>query len=517
MARTIAPGTPTPIEPLDVNVPDIDLSIFDQYGDYKIKSAMQNFQLYATTTANAEAQKAYQKYKNNPIALANALTKLPAMFNDLPKSVQADLKPKLDSNAISLVTKAQANQQAAINKQNKALAQANAVLNMNQLSDDYFNVLRYITSPDEEKRPIDMAIYKQHRAELERLTNITDENGSPLFSETQRTKMLMPKDATVAGFKQFVNRMESDQLKEWDEKIFQNQTQFMEDTNIDADTYESMENYLIKRKKALDDDKVRKLHGQAYYDATNLITEPTKLNIERAKATGIIPAKTIDKIVKASEEATKTAYYDPTRKTDPGTFVEAIANFSETVDSSDWSPNGREKATEQAAESLVYLSALAKEANMSPELVDKTKAAIKTAMSNKEAAQALDLTIPQIKNNMYDASGHIDYAKLGLSTLTESASQKAKKLAQQNYESNILGAMDSYIRGDLQTYNTQVAQADTKYKMDLVSFMPYTPTQWAEWQKDFDNGKDVIIEYNGNTYQFNGFNSSKPLTLINLI
>lgn len=517
MARTIAPGTPTPIEPLDVNVPDIDLSVFDKYGDYKIKSAMQNFQLYATTTANAEAQKAYQRYKNNPIALANALTKLPAMFNDLPKSVQADLKPKLDSNAISLVTKAQANQQAAINKQNKALAQANAVLNMNQLSDDYFNVLRYITSPDEEKRPVDMAIYKQHRAELEQMATLTDENGKPLFSESQIAKMLMPKDATVAGAKQFINRMELDQLTEWDANIFQNQDKFMSETNIDADTYESIDTYVKNRMKALKDTSLRTLHGQAYYDATNLITEPTKLNIERAKASGIIPAKTIDKIVEASKEATQNAYYDPTRKTDPGAFVETIANFSETVDSSDWSPQGREKATEQAAESLVYLSALAKESNMSPELVDKAKAAIKTAMSNKEAAQALDRTIPQIKNNMYDASGHIDYAQLGLSTLTESASQKAKKLAQQNYESNILGAMDSYIRGDFQTYNTQLAQADMKYKLDSVSFMPYTPTQWAEWQKDFDNGKDVIIEYNGNTYQFNGFNSSKPLTLINLI
>lgn len=517
MARTIGPGTPTPVEPLDVKIPDIDLTIFDKYGDTKIKAATQNFHLYATTTANAEAQKEYQKYKNNPIALANALSKLPAMFNDLPQSVQDDLKGRLDNNAISLVTKAQANQQKAIDKQNKVLAQANAVLNMNQLSDDYFNVLRYITSPDEEKRPVDMAIYKAHRDELARLTNITDEDGKPIFSESQRTKMMMPKDATVAGFKQFVNRMESDQLKEWDEKYFQDQAKFMADTGIDADTYDSMETYLIKRAKALKDTKVRTLHGQAYWDATNLITEPTKLNIERAKASGVIPAKTIDKIVKASQEATQNVYYDPTRKTDPGVFVDAIANFSETVDSSDWSPNGREKATEQAAESLLYLSALAKETNMSPELVDKTKATIKTAMSNKEAAQALDLTMPQIKNNMYDAAGHIDYAQLGLSTLTESASQKAKKLAQQNYESNILGAMDSYIRGDFSTYNSQVTQADTQYKMDLVSFMPYTQKQWAEWQKDFDNGKDVIIEYNGNTYRFNGFNSSKPLTLINLI
>ena len=83
MARTIAPGTPDPIQSPDVKIPEIDLSMFDKVGDQKIKSATQNFQLYATTTANAEAQKAYQKFKDNPIALANALSKLPGMFKDL--------------------------------------------------------------------------------------------------------------------------------------------------------------------------------------------------------------------------------------------------------------------------------------------------------------------------------------------------------------------------------------------------------------------------------------------------
>ena len=517
MARRIAPGTPTPIKPVQMDIPGIDLQIFYKIGDDKIKSATQNFELYATTTANAEAQKAYQKFKNNPIALANALSKLPEMFSDLPESIQTQLKQRLDNNAISLIQKAQANQERAIAKQNKALAHANATLNMSQLADDYFNVLRYITAPEGEKRPGDLAIYKAHRAELEALTNMTDENGNPIFSETQRNKMLMPKDAALAGFKQFINRPELDDLKQWDTAVFQNRDKFKADTGIDDDTYDAMETALEKRIKALADNKVRTIHGQAYYDAINLIAEPTQLNIEKAKAYKVIPDKTINKIAETSKEITLAKYYNPEVPTAPGAFINAITNFSETINNTDWSPEGRKQTVEQAAESMDRLLTLAKESNMSPELVDKTEKSILTALSNKQAAETIVAALPQIENNLYDYNGHIDYAKLGLNLLTTSGADNAKKLAQQNYEANILNAMDSYIKGDLDTFNQQLAQADRQYKLTMVSFMPFSQAQWQQWEKDVENGKDVVFEYNGNTYKFNGFNAQKPITLINLI
>jgi len=518
MARTIAPDRPTAIEPVQMEIPGIDLTLFDKIGDYKIKSATQNFQLYATTTANAEAQKLYQKYKNNPIALANALQKLPDMLKDLPQSIQDQMKPKMDTNAISLVTRAQANQEKAIAKQNKALAHANATLGMSQLSGDFFNVLRYITADEADKRPIDLAIYRQHRAELEKLAAATDENGNPLFSESIRNKLLMPKDSSVAGFKQFINRFELDDLKAWDEKFFQDQDTFMAITGIDADTYEAMGTAMKNRLKALADTKTRTLHGQAYYDATNLISEPTQLNIERVKATGVIPEKTINKIVEASKSATEGKYaYDPDRMTSPGAFIEQLANFTETVNSTDWSPQGRNEAIGQAADSLWYLSRLAKQTNMSPELVDKTVQIIQTALLDKVAAETLDTTLPQIKNNIYGADGHINLAQLGVDLNTKDSADNVRKLAKQNYEANVLSAMDSFIRKDMDGYNQKLANADLQYKMDSLAYMHFTPAQWKKWQQDVENGKDVVIEYQGNAYKFNGFNAQNPLTLINLI
>lgn len=534
MARTIAPGTPTPIEPLDVNVPDIDLSVFDQYGDYKIKSAMQNFQLYATTTANAEAQKAYQRYKNNPIALANALTKLPAMFNDLPKSVQADLKPKLDSNAISLVTKAQANQQAAINKQNKALAQANAVLNMNQLSDDYFNVLRYITSPDEEKRHVDMAIYKAHRAELERLTNITDEDGKPIFSESQRTKMMMPKEATVAGFKQFVNRMESDQLKEWDEKYFQDQAKFMADTGIDADTYDSMETYLIKRAKALKDDKVRTLHGQAYWDQTNLITEPTKLNIEKAKSYDFTDDKAIDKLADAAKKTTLATYYDPERPTSPTGFLQAYTIYGDMLDKIPDNPSVTEQSEIIAAfaRANARLLDVAKASNLDAEQTNKIQATMKKALSDKKAKQALtninfggrvqefmDTIDPallqgrattRIKELAADAE-MVRKQENSLEKKYKNAQEQWTDLAIQQYNVDMSNAIDTFLAGDLETFAQQVALADRKFDKTRASFIVPNEFEWQRLENDLANKRPALIQYGGRMLEFKGFDNRGAL------
>ena len=510
MARTIAPGNPASVQPVNVNIPDIDLEIFDKLGDAKIKAATQNFNLYATSTVNLESQKLYQQYKDNPIALANALSKLPEAFKELPESVQRDMKGKLDATAISLVTKAQANQEKKIIRQNKALAHTGANLLMTQLSDDYFNVLTYITAPEDEKRPGDLAIYNTHRTQLASMTSLTDENGNPLFTESARTKMLMPKEAAVAGFANFIGRAEEKQLKEWGENIFQNREKFMKDTGIDADTYETMDEVYTKRLKALQDTKVRTLHGQAYYDATNLITAPTQLNIEKAKVSGIIPARTIDKIAQASKDSVLTKFYDPTKKTIPGAFFNALGQATETLNSNDWSIEGREKAVGQAAESLALLNETAKAANMSPEMVDKLKAAIRTALVNKEAAQTLEVAMPLIQD-------HIDYGQVGTQLMVNSQADKFKKLAAQNYEANVVKAMDSFLRGNMEEFNTQLTQADRQYKLDLIGFMPFTRTQWQQWQQDVENGKDVVIEYMGNKYKFNGFDYKNPLTLINLI
>ena len=61
--------------------------------------------------------------------------------------------------------------------------------------------------------------------------------------------MMMPKEAFINGFKQFVYRMEEDQLKDWDKNVFQNRDQFKQMLGIDDDAYDTAVTVVTKQLK----------------------------------------------------------------------------------------------------------------------------------------------------------------------------------------------------------------------------------------------------------------------------
>lgn len=405
MARTIAPGTPTPINTPTVDIPEIDLSVFDRYGDAKIKSATQNFKLYATTKTNIETQRLYQQYKENPIALANALSKLPSMFSDLPQSVQDEMRAKLDADAISLVGKAQANQEKAIERQNKRMAHANSLLLNKQISEDYFNVLTNLTATPEEKKPIYNDIYISHRTQLAQLTGMTDENGNMLFSESERAKMLMPKEATISGFRNFIYRPELKQLKTWNEEIFQNRDKFMKDTGIDDNTYESMKTILKQRIKELEDSDGKRIKTQAMFDAADLIKNGgDKAKIEVLRQNPNIPKKLIDRAVKLNEQIIDSHWYDPNISSDPTGSYDVLTVMGEIANNPDISPNGLEKKVEQALDVLNKTRESAAKYNTPESDFIKTQEWISDVITNQGFAQNFQmLDISPWINGIVDA------------------------------------------------------------------------------------------------------------------
>lgn len=536
MARQIGPGNPGEIPVLNIPEKEINLDVFDKIGDAKIKQATQNFELYASTTLKAETQKLYEQYHDNPMALASALEKLPSMFDELPEGLRNKYTQRLFADSVSLVSKARANQEKAIAKQNNQMARMGMALSMDQISEDFFNVMTYITAPDAEKRDIDMDIYNSHRQELMALSNMTDEDGKPLFSETERSKMLMPKEAQVAGFKQFINRMEHDQLKEWTQNIFQDQTRFMNMTGTDEDVYETMDGLVLKRLRDLQDTKQRVLHGQAYYDAAHLITEPTALNIEKAKASGIVPEKLINNLVEQSKKTTAATYYDPTKRTGPGAFVGALNQFATAVKDNDWSDEGRIQTLETAANTLTYLDAVAKESNMDPKKVDEIKQSVFKAITDRNAQEVLmgsgvlDLIqqaqtaadafaeVPEktIKKGFLPAIGSAIQTFRPIATdaaqqfSTMTGYKGAQKQAVERLEANLEYAFALYMAGQYDEFYNHVQAADRQYKKDQLSFM-ISPSDWRRIEYALAENKPAVINYMGRTFEFKGFDNAGPL------
>lgn len=521
MARQVAPGTPGDIQAMNINQQPVDLEIFDKLGDYKIKTATAGFKLYAETTAKAESQKLYEQFKNDPIGLSNALGKLPDMFKDLPETMQEELRGKIYLDSVSLVSKAQANQEKLQLAEYKRNAFADANLSMTQLADDTFNVLRFMTAPAEEKRPIDVDIYRMHRQELNQLAQLTDEEGKPLFSESQRGKMMMPKESAVNGFNQFIYRMEEDQLKDWDKNIFQNRDKFIADLGIDGDTYDTMETSLKSRMKALKDTEDRKIHGQAWHDAAALITAPTEIAIEKAKSYDFVDKKAIDAIVKASKKTTIETYYDPTRKTSPGAFMQAYAAFGEAIEDSDWSYEGRQNVLTKAGDALAYLAGLAKEANLQPEKVDIIKQTVFKAITDKAAQEVLiqsgaqNLAQKAIVSELEEIGaigGPIankqESAKYTNKITQENAQSAAERMAKTNLQNNLVNAYLFFINGDQERFQQAIDAADLQFKKDKASFMVRSDREWERLQKALAEKQSATVEYMGTKYQFDGFDNN---------
>lgn len=519
MARTIAPGNPTAIQPIDVNIPDIDLSLFDKLGDNKIKSATQNFKLYATTTIQGESQKLYNQYSNNPLALANALEKLPETLNELPESVKAEFLPKIQSTAFTLVQKAAANREKAIEKQNKLMASGVANGLQIQVADTFFNRLRYFDAPEEDKRPMDLELDQATREQLRKLTTMTDADGYPLFSDAQQAKMFMPKDAIMRGAKQYINRMESDQLKAWYENKFLDRTQFMEDMDIDNDVYDSIEQYATNRMKWLQDTKVAQRHGQAYYDQVNLIDQPTQVNIEKAKSYDWVDGKEIDKAVKSAKEITQAKYYDPTRRTAPDAFIGSLNLLGDAVKNNDWSIEGREQVVAQMFQTLGKLEDFAKQTNMSPAQTNALAAMVKKAVIDPEANAALvnsgiltiepdfgDITIRDVINPTDRPVAKImsQYSQL-------KGAKAAQNTANENFSRNIERAYPYYVTGDYQNFAAATKKAWDQRAMDAASYIVDNGYEWERLLRELKEGKKPLYNYMGRMLEFKGIQDGRAV------
>lgn len=529
MARTIAPGQPTPIKPVDVDIPDIDLTLFEKIGDEKVKTATQNFQLYATTTSAAEAQKLYEKYKNNPVALANALSKLPEMFKDLPQSIQDQMKAKMDTTAISLVTKAQSNQEKLINKQNKAMAHANATLNMGLLSDDFFNVLGDLTASEGEKKPIVWDIYNTHRRELQSLAAMTDENGSPLFSESVREKMLMPKEAMLTGFKNYIYRANLEQLTKWDQDVFQDRDKFIKQTGIDGATYDSFETALTARIRQLksNDRKIKKT--QADLETAELIKTGDEMKAKILEENPDAPKKLVKRALELNKKFAESHWYDPNRESDPGALFEILSVVGKIAQSPDTSPDGLEKKLEIGMEGLDLLTRNADKLNMSDEDVQKYREWIYNSIADKgfidnikmlDVGAWVDGIIESRRADtgfMYDLYGEergkeklgkilTDYAESR--TWSSRGGQDRNTVHKDAYENARTGLTEVM----LYLSNTGNVEA-AKRMLDKVkyNFVRDYNSNWIprsvfdRLQYEYDSGKKPIYFHNGINWEYQGY------------
>lgn len=515
MARQIAPGKPITPEALKIPQTPVDVKIFTDLGDDLIKASNTNFELYAKLSWKTEADKAFKEFGNDPIALSNALGKLTQIMDGLPEDIQQKMMPQMYNDSVSMVQKARNNQRVLLDKQNKEGAQAMSVGLQNDMRQNFFNVLAYYATPEEERRDVDLDIYQSNRQNLVDLAGLTDSYGNFIFNDAQRKDLTNAKNPMIKGFNDFINRMELDTLKTWDKDFFQNQAEFMRRTGVDEETYQTMEKNLKSRLKALADNKDREIHGQAWYDAASLITSPIQANIDKAKEYDFADAKLIEAIANHSKETTKNEWYKPLQPTSPGAFMQAYVEFGDAVNNSDFSYEGRVKAGWSAAEALLRMNRLAKDTNMPPSMVNRLKATIQNGLTDPMAAAALqniESMVPASRSSGLESVDALwgDEGRQITRGVLSSNLKKNKDRAAEAFDRNFAAASDYFLQGDYETFNRLLVEANKQYWKDLYGFMGITPDEWNRLESQYAAGQPAVQQWLGVDYTFQGFDNNGP-------
>lgn len=498
MARQIAPGTPSEIKAPQYKVDKPDWSMIDKMGDAQIQAANNNYKLYAEALITSESNKLYNQFKNDPINLANALGKLPEMLKDLPEEVQTSMNRKLYLNNVSLVQKAQNNQLAFQDAENKRNADYTIENTRQNILPAYVNLLQNNIETAEFKKPILNDIFLNNVDSLQTLSELKNSSGLDVYSDSQKKAIRNISDVELEGYKQFVDSMilndneDLEKTKAYYQQHVLAPERFMSENYMNRDTYDKARAYLEKQMKQAGADIKNMRFKQSVKEATELQMVDLPGRLQELRASGNIDSKILDNIEKAN---VKFNNIDPTKTELPTTMLETL----EIVNSWSKLPEARTEEEKMAtlAEGTAALDSIASFMETyggTPKSVDQARMMVVMKEQDRVYGDMLDnfgrLTqsfgseIPDMRKKMnfirgvnggnlksmdYKVPTDIEMRKLGDLNKALAIAEDASREALRN------GDMNSYYQTQQELRKT-VAQIKYSDKIDAV--------KWAVWEKD---------------------------------
>lgn len=509
MARQIAPGTPTAIEAKQYNVPKVDFSAFEKEGDAKIKAANNNFKLYAEALITGESNKLYQQFKNDPIALSNALGKLPEMLTDLPPEIQDQMNQKIFLNGVSLVDKAQKNQIALQDEENKKNADNSIMASKQGMLETYANVLQNHISKAEDKNPVMNDIFLQQVDNLQTLSDLKNSAGHDVYSETQKKAIRNISDIELEGFKQFVDKMilndNSDltQSKDYYTKFMLAPERFMSENYMDRDTYDKAQTYFKNRLEQAGASVKKARFDQSVKEATELQVADLPGRLQSLREAGLIDKSIINQIEKTN---VKFNNIDPSKAESPV----AMINLLEIMNQQRYNPApttdaDQQKILEQGTATLDAIADYAQSYGLTPKAVRASRETVATLETNSAFAPILNNFGDIIDNfesklttvrNISTRKGGVKTAFQRLTGIDSMSNDEARKLIALN---NILAVGTDTINQQLRSGDLAGARQTQKQVQRDAARLKYDWVDWDEVDKDADsvfqrNGKTVKVK-----------------------
>lgn len=510
MARTIAPGTPaeTKAQHFDVKMPDF--SLLEKMGDAKINAGIKNAELYAEALITSESQKLYNQFKNDPINLTNALSKVPDMLTDVPEEVRKKMTQKLMLNSMALVQKAENNQTVLQDKQNEQNANLIIANSKQEILPAYMNLLQNNIAPAEEKQPAVNDIFVSHLDSLQTLSDLKDSNGLDVYTAEQKKAIRNVYDVELQGFKRFVDTMimndndNLDKTKDYYQKHVLASERFMAENYMNQETYEKARKYIQDQMKARDVQVKKLKFNQSVKEAMELQLVDLPSRVKTLKESGHITPTIIDTIEKTN---VKFSNIDPAKAELPTTMLEMleIVNNWNRLPVAD-TPEQKLEILAQGTMALDSMADFGQKYGLSPKSVNQARQMVVMKEQDMRYSEMLDnfgritqafgQNIPDMRKKlnyirMVNGAGKI----LGVDYKVPSGTEEVK-LLKLNEALAIAddAAREALRNGDMDTYNK--IQAELPQTIAKIKYMGIIKdVDWANWYAHPDTPIQVGTQY----------------------
>lgn len=518
MVRQIAPDSPRTPSVLRIDRPKIDFSMLRDMADAHEKSAIENYNLYAKTAWHQTSNAIYNNNKSDPLAVAALLGKAAENMlpNDMPQDIRNKFLAEFSIDAMGFVSKAETNRQEQIDLQNQQMVQANVADLTSDLENDYMGLLRYNMSPAEQKRPIDVETYNAHALELANLANFRDSSGKYLYSESERRNLIEQPSTKLNGAKKFFDNLilqDAEQAKDYYEKFILQPTEYMEQSRMSRDTYETFKKYAEQQLKNYDQDIENSKFNRTVLETLALTVDYSDEKYEKLR-----DSKLDDGVLKKlKKETTKFNQYNGAQAISPEAMFVALDNARELLDNTDYTPAGREKALSQYATALEETGRWADENGLSESDSNNIRKMLVRAAADAGFADILrDVSslndILQVSNvgagGLSDAVITATNYGLGQENNTravraaqDTAVKDAKRLSE--------AVMTLYASGQPEKARQLLQQGRKQVIRDKYSWF-VSPTEFDRLESALKNNEPALINRYGLVYEFQGYGSTKP-------
>lgn len=502
-------------------------------------------QNYATGMKLATDELVNTAYKNNPESvegfnaeIEKGLAKLEQKGGILP-GVMNKLRENVALNTTTKITAIESN----IKKRQDQIAKIQATQvkeNWNNNMGELYGIM-YRAQIERDENAIKQAgqaitITKQKGAGL--ANAIT--NTGYVYDKTDREKLASGAYDSGEQFKDVIDTLGQEALKKFDKEIFTNVDKYRAETGITRKEYDSQRKYIDERKKQLAEMKKAGLKNNAELAATNALE-----TADFTEADEMAKYLDNDDFLKAAHEALET----PTSIAGAQkavAFLDVIKRLEPVLTDTEDTPQGFNRRLAASTEILRAYTDFARTNNVDPNDRQVFLASLAKSLKDPQFSQALQplfsqsaltdamqvqfapmmKTDAEIVKNITDKYGNnpaIAGPKIKRALEQRAAARKymlthdttdkirmqdernrrnAQSIAQQAKEQMLIAAL----AGNYDLVN-QIYNEANKEVIKTMADGIIPRYEWDRLEKEFDQGKPAMLEYNGRVYQFQGFTS----------